>query len=344
MTAPAGGTRRYRKSPVLRNLLLLTGFACVTLSVGWSAYWYIAQRMAMQEFRAQIDREAQQGRIWSCDALGSGGYPLSVAIDCLGPRLQTKDSLHSISVAARRAQVRANLYTPTLVEIQLDGPARIQTDADRVSLDWSSMRIDARGLPQRLDRLSMVGRALTATAQSTATVEALQFHLKRTAPSPMSPYALTIGLAGLNSPDLARIAGPGGPALLTVLGSVTQLDAARAGPVRERVDSWRVAGGRLSISALNLSRDDLQIEGEGVVGLDRQRRPEGKLAVKLRNAGPALLTILEDAGLLQRNTIAGRLAAMALGRPGDVRFDVAAETGTLSVGPLRGMIPLPPLY
>lgn len=320
-------------------------FAALFLAFGWSAYWYVAQHMAWREFHVQLEREAQFGRIWSCDSLTSGGYPFAIALDCLRPKLRTEEEATAIRVSAKRALIHARLYTPKLVEIELSAPASLEVNGTTASLDWSNLQISARGLPERLDRLSIVGRDLTATVADLppSTVETLHFHLKRTAPTSFAPYSITAGLAGVNSSVLATYLGPRGPALLTALGAVSQLDAANVGQWAERAEAWRIAGGRISIAALSLTTGDFAAQAEGSIGLDQMHRPDGELSVNLRNAGPIVLAILESAGKVQRNTIGGRLAAGVLGK-GDLRLDMSAEGGALSIGPLRRAFPLPPLY
>ncbi len=334
-----------RRSGPLRAFGGAALFAVVFLIVGWSGYWYVAQHMALQEFHVQLEKEARLGRVWSCDSLASGGYPLAVVLDCVGPKLRIDEGLASQTWSARRAFIHAQLYAPKLVEIDLSGPGNLRTDSAQASLNWTTLQISARGLPQRLERLSVEGRGMTADADGiSANADSLHFQLKRTASAPMAPYTLTAGLAGISSPVLARTVGPGSPALFTLLGAVTQLDAAGSGHWTERMEAWRAAGGRISIAAMSLTRDDFAVQGEGTIGLDTIHRPEGKLAVRLRNAGPLLLALAEGSGKLQRNTIAGQLTAGILGRPGELKFDAAADNGALSVGPLRRILTLPPLY
>lgn len=340
---PEQGTAR--KTSTLKSFIMLLGFACVFLAAGWSAYWYIAQNMALRELHVQLDREARRGRIWSCDSLRSGGYPLSVSIDCLAPRLRIEDDGPK-SFSAKRAVIRAQLYAPTLVAIDLSGPASARVDDDVTTLDWSSVRVDLRGLPMRFDRLSAVGSNVeVAWAGAPPTkVETLHVHLKRAAPVAQATFGLTLGLAGIESSALTKFGGPGEPALLTLLGTITQVDAAGVGHWSDRLEAWRAAGGRMAVTALNLARGDVSLQGEGLIGLDQRHRIEGKLGLRLRNAGPALLAVAEAAGKLQRNSLSGQLAAGILARPGEMKFDVSAENGSLSVGPLRRLFALPPLY
>jgi len=344
VTVPTHSAPERTGSRALRTAAAALFFLIVFLAVGWSGYWYIAQQIALREFHLQLEREARYGRVWSCDSVKSGGYPLAVSIDCTAPKLRIEEGLGSQTWSAARALIQAQLYTPNLVEIDLTGPGQLVTDSATTSLKWSALQIAARGLPQRLDRLSVVSRDLAAVFpdRTPATAEALHFHLKRTAVGPMAPYSLTAGLAGLDSPLLSQ--GAGGSALFTLLGMVTQIDAAGIGQWADRLESWRMAGGRLSISAISLTRGDFAVEGEGAAGLDQQHRIDGRIAVRLRNARPLLLTLAERSGKLQRNTLAGQLTAGVLGRPGELKFDVSAENGALSVGPLRRLLQLPPLY
>lgn len=325
-----------------RKFLWLAAFSVSFLFCGWTVYWQVARSLAERELHKQIERESRFGRVWTCERLEFGGYPLSIVVDCAGPKLRVDDDL----VSARRALVSARLYAPTLVDIDVSGPAEFRSETAQGSFDWKSLQISTRGLPRRLDRLSVVGQGLIAQlpGSAPAKVETVHLHLRRTSPIQMAPYGLVIGLAGIDWEPLTQVIGPGNPALFTMLGAVTQLDAAREGTWQERAARWSEAGGRVSIAALDLTRDDLVLHAEGTVGIDHQRRPDGRLATRVRNAGPALVTLAESLGAFRRGTLAGQLAMGVLNRPGELKFDIVAENGMLSVGPLRRVLALPPLY
>ena len=336
---------RARTSSSVRWATRLLVFAGLFLAVGWSAFWYIAQNMAMRELHVQLDREARRGRFWSCESLESGGYPFAVVIDCRAPRLRIEDDA-TRTMSAKQAVVRAQLLTPTLVEIELSGPASFKSGERVSTARWSSLRVDLRGLPARLDRVSVVGNDIDAHPAELppVAVKTLHLHFKRNAPSSMAPFALTLGAAGVDSPALAQFVGPGEPILLTLLGTVTQVDAAGVGHWSDRLEAWRAAGGRVAVTALNVSRGDVALQGDGLLGLDQLHRIDGRLALRLRNAGPAQLAIAEASVKIQSNSLSGQLAAGILGRPGELKFDLSAENGSLSVGPLRRLLLLPPLY
>ena len=328
--------------PHSRKLRWLAVFSCAFLLCGWSVYWQIARNLAERELRKQIEQEARFGRVWTCEKLEFGGYPLSIFVDCAEPNLRVDDDL----ISAKRALITVRLYAPTLVDIDVSGPAEFRSDTAQSSLDWKSLRISTRGLPRRLDRLSVVGHDMIFRLPESAPsrVEAVHLHLRRTSPVQMAPYGIVLGLAGIDSPLLTQLIGPGNPALLTATGTVTQLDVASRGTWQERAELWSDAGGRVSIATLDLTRDEFILHAEGATGIDRRHKPDGKFAMRVRNAGPALLALAEGVGALKRGTLAGQLALGVLNGPGELKFDVVAENGMLSVGPLRRVLTLPPIY
>lgn len=325
-----------------RKFVWLALFSCAFLLCGWTVYWQIARSLAEGELHKQIEREARLGRVWTCDTLEFGGYPLAITLECDGPKLRIGDDLAS----AKRALVSARLYAPSLVNIDVSGPAEFHSEAARDSFDWKSLQISTRGLPRRLDRFSVISQGLNirVLGSASAKIETVHLHLRRMSPVQMAPYALVVGLGGIDWPSLTQVIGPGNPALLTALGSVTQLDAANSGAWQERVELWSAAGGRVSIAALDLTRDDIALHAEGAGGIDQEHRPEGRYAVRVRNAGPALVALAENLGAFKRGTLAAQLAMGVLSRPGELKFDVVAENGMLSAGPLRRVLALPPLY
>ena len=330
------------RSSYLRKLLWLAAFSSAFLICGWSVYWQVARNLAERELSNEIEREARFGRVWTCSKLEFRGYPLSITVDCAGPNLRVDDDL----ISAKRALITARLYAPTLVDIDVSGPAEFRSETTQGSFDWKSLQVSTRGLPRRLDRLSVIGQELTTRLPESAPtkIKTVHLHLRRTSPIQMAPYSLVVGLAGIDWEPLTQVIGRGNPALFTALGAVTQLDAANEGTWQERAERWSGAGGRVSITALDLTRDDFVLHAEGAAGIDRRHRPDGKLAMRVRNAGPALMALAESLGAFRRGTLAGQLALGLLNRPGELKFDVIAENGTLSAGPLRRVLTLPPLY
>ena len=339
----------------LRTAAFLTAFACVFLAVGWSIFWFLAHRTALRELAHVIASERREGRDWSCGTMTSGGYPLAIEIDCDRPALKAAVDGATTTLALRRALVRAPLYTPKLVTVDLTGPAQVGFGATGASatVDWARLQLSSRGLPDRLDRLSIAGdRGVVETrgadgALSRVAITVFEAHLRRASGAVGAPYNIAGSFAGVESPALDLATGSDMPAIIAVIGSVTQADKALVGPLAQKLDMWRMAGGRVAVNLLSLQKGPLAIQAEGALGLDQGRRPDGTLDLRLQNAAAPAMNLATRLGLVAPNSVgAGLLAALlgAAARGGETRIGLAFENGALSVGPLKGVAPLSPLY
>lgn len=322
-------------------------FALLFLAAGWSAYWYVATRAAMRELRVQIDREARGGREWSCSRMTTGGYPMSVEIDCDSPTLRANVDGVALVVHAPRAVISAPLYTPKLVVIDLSGPLDYSYGSSRNRAEWKRLQLSSRGLPDRLDRLSIVGEnvAVRNTAGLlSVVVGAAQIHFRKSSPASDAPYNLVVGLGGVKSDALDELTNSITPALFTLVSAISQVDKATTGSWPHRLERWSAAGGRLTIGLASLTKGPMAAQAEGAVGLDQRRRLDGKLDVRLRDAGRAAFALAKRARLVAPDSLTARLAAAFLDRAGETKFAVTFENGELSIGPLKRILVLPPVY
>ncbi len=340
---PSAGTRR------VRSVAFLTLFAIAFLSLGWSAYWYAAHRMAIGELRGGLAFETREGRDWACSKLLTGGYPFSVDFDCDGLVVTARIGEKSVVARARRALVRAPLYTPKRVTIDLSDPADILVDGAPVRVNWSKLQLSARGLPDRLDRFSIAGADVAIhlpadSADATATIAALLINLRHTPGADDLPLNFEASLAGIESPVLDSAAGGADRATFAAIGSVTHINKLAGGSLASRMDSWREAGGRVSAN-LSFVKGRIAAQAEGSAGLDQGRRLDGKFDLRMLNSGAPL------ADLARRFGVRGPLASLVVGSlinpdksTGEARLAISFENGRLDLGSFKQIIALPPLY
>ena len=332
---------------IVRKILFSASFAVIFLAVGWSIYWYVASRLAASELQATLVREARDGRTWSCENLRSGGYPLSIDIECERLTVRAQTAGGDLVAHARGAMVRAPLYTPKRISIDVSSPGDVTAaDAIRMDLTWSAMQISTRGLPDRLDRLSVSGAdatVRTSVDQAQTRIGAFQVNLRRAFGVAEPPLNYEISLAGIQSPLLDATIGGSDSALLAAVGSLTQTDKTAAGSLVERIEQWRAAGGRLTLAQFSLIKGSFAAQAEGALGLDQGHRMDGKIDLRVQNAGAPLANLAQRIGLgaLPLAALAGSLFG---GAGGETRFAVSFENGRLGLGPLKGIASLPPLY
>lgn len=344
MRERTGQSQKQRSRAKTAALLLL--FAGAFLFVGWSIFWALAHRAATGELKAWLDWEARNGRTWSCQSMTTGGYPLSIDIDCSEPSMRAG----KLSVTARRAMISAPLYTPKLVTINLTGPGEAIADT-QFRANWKRLEISTRGLPERLDRLSVSGEGALlegdAAAASPTRILAISSQWKRASVGANAPYSFAISLAGVENSALDAVTGTGDPAVIAAIGAVTQVDRAVGASLPERTEAWRDAGGRVGVQLLAVRKGPLGIQAEGTLGLDQSRRLDGKLDFTLNNFGTILTNFGSRFGL--EGPIAAAMSLLGAmpgqtSKQGEMRVGIAFENGAVSVGPLKRVLSLPPVY
>ncbi len=318
------------------------------LTIGWSIYWYVAHRLALGELEATLSREAGFGRTWSCGAMTSGGYPFSVEIDCDRFSVAARSQDRSITAQARRAVVRAPLYMPKRVYIQVHSPAEVSIDDARVDLDWRSLQVSARGLPGRWDRLSVAGAdgAIRLNGNATPTrIAALQSNLRRPAHASDGILSYEISVAGIQSAIIDILLGGAEPAVVASIGSITQFDRALTSPPGDRLDQWRSAGGRLNVSQFSLQKGRFGLQADGGVGLDQTRRLDGRLELRAQNAADVIAGLGRQSGSFGLPLVGLLLRTFLTDREtGETRLAVSFENGRVGIGPMKSLMTLPPLY
>jgi hypothetical protein len=151
------------------------------------------------------------------------------------------------------------------------------------------------------------------------------------------------------------------PLLNLVLGGAETVDAelragvtqARPGrgTLRDRVEGWREAGGRLAIASFTASQGPRRIEASGDLGLDALHRPAGHLDLAAAGIADLLTQLvgpLPGGGALE--ALQGRLPGMGRREtPADPKLRrlprLTFADGRLHVGPLPvPRVRLQPLY
>ena len=338
----------FASAGLLRKIAYSTAFAVVFLAVGWSIYWLVASRLAASELQSTLAREARDGRIWSCENMRSGGYPLSIDIECGRLTVRAQTASGELVAHASGASVRAPLYTPKRVSIDLASPGDVTAgDTLRADLTWRRLQISTRGLPDRLDRLSVSGADAairTSLDSSPVRISAFQTNFRRAFGLAESPLNVEISLVGVDSGLLNATIGGAGAAAFAAVGSVTQVDRAAAGSLPERLEQWRAAGGRLVLTQMSLIKDDFAAQAEGALGLDQSRRIDGKIDLRIQNPGAPLANLAQRMGL-GALPLAAALAGSLFGSSnGQTQIAVSFENGRLGLGPLKGIATLPPVY
>src|SRR5208282_2678600 len=112
----AGPARRPWRLP-LALLAIVIVFA-----LGWVWLWYYAASVADRTLAGWMDREAAEGRVYSCGSRSIGGFPFGIAARCTDAAAEIKSNLPPYAVKAKGAVFAAELFHRTVLTGDIAGP------------------------------------------------------------------------------------------------------------------------------------------------------------------------------------------------------------------------------
>jgi hypothetical protein len=308
-TTPVRHSRFWLYAPFVALLLL---------AAAWTGGWFYAAHRAEGIVAAWIEREAADGRVYTCARQSVGGYPFRIEIRCGSPSatLQQADG-GPVVIQARDLLAVAQVYQPDLIIAEVTGPMTVKGPADDQNYvaNWTLLQLSARGRPRAPERISIavdgpkLDRAGPA-AEPVARAKRLEFHLRKNAEADARNPAFDLVfrtveavLAGV--PSLGER--PIDAEALAVLKGPADFSPK---PLRDRLRTWQAAGGRLELKSSRLQQGGSLAVANGDIGLSTEGRLDG--AVNLTFVG---LDQLASAVLGQGNvgrSSAGLLAGLAM--------------------------------
>ena len=145
-----------RRSQSRRYIVLIVLVA--VLIGGWSAFWAVAAGKAQDMLEGWRAREAKAGRTFTCGDEDFGGYPFRFEFRCADATAQIKSSRIPFEVRARGVTVVSQVYDPTLLIGEYQGPLTVSPPGGAVELtmNWKQFQSSLRGTPDKPERLSLV--------------------------------------------------------------------------------------------------------------------------------------------------------------------------------------------
>jgi len=146
-----GAARGRRLWPVFVAPILV-----IALAIGWALFWFIASSRIADDIEAWRLREAKGGRNYTCAGQEIGGFPFRFELRCEGFGATITSISPNAIVAAHSFLAVAQVYDPTLLILELTGPARVSS-SDPVSYQaqWSLAQASVRGTPREPQRVSI---------------------------------------------------------------------------------------------------------------------------------------------------------------------------------------------
>ncbi len=344
-------------------LLVVPLLSATILVLGWTVLWGVARQQAGAGLDRWIAAEAAHGRTWTCPDRTIDGYPFRIAVSCRDVGFDgIVDGANGRGhLAGLTAQ--AWLYEPSAVYVVLDGPMTLATADGRAdfTLSWARFGAKLRGVFGERRRAEIVGEDLVLVRPADggaaarrlvvqagpAVVPAVPPASGTAAGGAPDADAVEIALSGLTAPAIDAVTGEAAPLDGLFSGTVTRAfgDLPDLGPAT--VERWRRAGGRLDVANVTLTKGTLSLGASGRLGLDDLHRVQGGLDARFGGVEPLARRFGVSLGAVQ----VGGLLANLLGTkpappptPGTVALPIAFADGTVSVGPFKTGLRLPPLY
>lgn len=327
----------------------------VLLAAAWSAAWFALAMLVGRQVDGFIAAEARQGRDWTCPDRHVSGYPLRLTVACRDPTFAGQAMGQRVDAGVAGLAATLGITHPLRVSIALQPPFSYRSADGATVLDgtWHSLVLDLASLPEPR---TMVLRGSDVVVGGRVPQEddvggrAARLDAKVVAsPPPASPTLdLTVALDGVPVPALDAVVGNTAPVDATLAGTITQASVGEARTPAEALERWRENGGTLNVSALTLARAGARASGSGMLRLDGQHRPAGRLDASFEGLGPILARygISGDVAALGSliGTFFGGAHPARAAKPGSLNLPVSLGNGRLSVGPITTAVNLAPLY
>lgn len=150
------GADERRHSRRARWPLFVAPALVVVLAVGWSAFWFFASSQLADAIEGWRLREARAGRAYTCASQEIGGYPFRFELRCDGVGLTLTSVTPNAIVSAQSMLAVAQVYDPTLMIVELTGPARVSSGGPyNYQAQWTLAQASVRGTPGDPQRVSI---------------------------------------------------------------------------------------------------------------------------------------------------------------------------------------------
>ena len=255
----------------------------VVLAVGWTALWTYAAKRADAELAAWRSREAAAGRIIGCGTQRIAGFPFRIEITCSDPALDLQANQLSFRLKDLLAAVQ--IYQPTLLIAEFTGPLTVanQGRPPDIAADWTLAQASVHGLPSEPDRISVVldkpsvARPASPAAQTLASAEHLELHVRQAPRLPQDPPVLDLALDLRQTllPGLPQV--PAGPIDAEIAATLRGLKDLRPKPLPGLLRDLQATNGRLEITHARIRQGEIIGVGQGTLGLTARGTLDGQI-------------------------------------------------------------------
>ena len=305
---------------------------------GWSAFWWYAAGRAAGAIADWRTREAAAGRVFGCGSQDIAGYPFRIEVTCRPVTAEFRNFSPPLDVRLPRILVAAQIYDPTLLISEFQGPVSIGSPgaAPEFEANWTLGQSSVRGLAARPERVSLVFDAPeldhVVGGRHDVWLKAahLELHARMAAPAADGTggieAALRVRQATLPAIHPAAVQ-PIDAVIDTVLRGVTDFSPK---PWKVRFRELQAAGGRIEVTQARVAQGDILAVGSGALTLNASGHLDGQIQVSI--AG--LQQFLDEIGAKQMvqtssamDRLAGALDRLSPGLGNAAREQLSANLG-----------------
>jgi hypothetical protein len=281
--------RKRQAAPRRRRLwpFLLLAIVIIALPVGWNMLWSYAASIANEALAGWINREAALGRVYACGAQTTGGFPFDIVMRCDKAAAAFNSNRPPFNVNASGFTFSAQLFRPTLLHGEIDGPVTIADPGGPPIFiaNWSKAEVTLLGLPPeperatvalaaprldrpggrdsgmifQADRIDVDGRIIQGSARNNPVIEASAKFTAATAPRfhPLLAEPLTGDIDAVMH-GFKDFSPKPWPALFREM---------------------QASGGGIEIKSLRVERADAVVVGDGTLSVNPHGKLDGTLEV-----------------------------------------------------------------
>ena len=314
-------------------------FLVLALIGGWSLFWkYAADRAGalIADWRA---REAAIGRVYGCGSQSIAGYPFRIEVTCTPVSAEFRNFAPPLDIKLPRILVAAQIYQPTLLISEFDGPVSIANPgkAPEFEASWRLGQSSVSGLPSAPERVSLVfdapelGHIADGKRDVWLKADHHELQARRAAPSADGKEGIETAVR-LEQASLPAVhpaaAEPLDAVIDTVLRGVKDFAPK---PWKERLRELQAAGGRIEVTQARVAQGDILAVGAGTLTLNAGGRLDGQIRVTMAGVEQ----FLDKIGAKQMvqtspamDKLAGALDRLAPGLGNAARQQLSENIGT----------------
>ncbi|MGE3989298.1 DUF2125 domain-containing protein [Pseudorhodoplanes sp.] len=266
---------------------LIPSLVLVIIAAGWCAFWFYAADRARDTIAGWIEREARGGRVYACDRQSLGGFPFRIEFRCNQASAELANTKPPLHLAAKSVLAAVQVYQPTLVIAEVDGPLTIADPGQppRLTAQWSLARVSLRGTPRNPKRVSFAADQLALERtdadrpQRLFTADRAQLHGRLESGTVRENPVIDIAasLRSATAPEWNPLAAQpfdfDGDTRLTGLRNFQP----KSWP--ERFREIQQSNGRIEVRSARLKQGDLLAVATGTLKLTRRGYLDGELTV-----------------------------------------------------------------